>query len=279
MKFEDLTLDTKNTWCPGCGNFLLFDALKKALISLEKKGEKRENFVLVTGIGCHGKIFDYINLNSFYGLHGRAIPLATGIKLGNKNLKVICSVGDGDTYSEGIAHLVHAAKRNSDITVIVHDNHNFALTCKQFTLTSPKGFVGSSTPEGNIENPLNPLELMLVSGATFIAREYVSQRDQLTETLVSAINHKGFSFVEVLQPCVAWFNTYEKYNERTYRYKKKSSSFNKKDAFSIIREWDYENGDKIPLGVFYQEKSASFEEQVLNRFDKKSNVEVKKLIK
>ncbi|MBZ1356425.1 MAG: hypothetical protein KY054_01460 [Candidatus Nealsonbacteria bacterium] len=132
---KDLTLPTKNTWCPGCGNFPLFEALKKSISNLEKKGSKREDFILVSGIGCHGKMSDFININSFYGLHGRSIPVAGGIKVGNPNLKVICSSGDGDSYSEGISHLIHAAKRNSNITVLIHDNHNFALTVKQFTST------------------------------------------------------------------------------------------------------------------------------------------------
>lgn len=269
---DKLTSSAKNTWCPGCGNFPLFEALKKAILDLQKEGQKEENFVLVSGIGCHGKISDYINMNSFYGLHGRAIPVATGLKLGNPNLNVIVSSGDGDSYSEGISHLIHSAKRNSNITVLIHDNHNFALTVKQFTSTSPQGFKGSTTPLGSVETPLNPLELMLVSGATFVARGYSGKMNHLSEIIKKAINHKGFSFVEILQPCVAWFNTYEKYGQRTYEYESKENQ-TKSDALIAVSEWDYNNGDKIPLGIFYQFQKPSFEESLLaNKGKKKINV-------
>ncbi len=275
---DNLNLSTKNTWCPGCGNFSLFESIKKSISILEKKGEKKENFVLVSGIGCHAKISDYININTFYGLHGRPIPVAEGIKAGNPKLKVICSSGDGDSYNEGISHLIHAAKRNSDITVIIHDNRTFALTVKQFTSTSPEGFSGSTTPKGSIEKPFNPLELMLASGATFIARGYSAKQDHLTEIIKKGINHKGFSFIEVLQPCVAWFNKFEDYNEKVYQYKAKDSS-NKEKVSSAIREWDYDNGKKIPIGIFYEIKKACFEEKIFLNFNEKEKVKIKKLLK
>ncbi len=268
---DNLTLATKNTWCPGCGNFLLFSSLKKAITGLRK----RKDFVLVSGIGCHAKMADYINLNTFYGLHGRAIPVAQGIKAGNPNLKVICSSGDGDSYNEGISHLIHAAKRNSDITVIIHDNHNFALTVKQFTSTSPKGFKGSSSPQGSIEEPFNPLELMLASGATFIARGYAGKKDHLADVIEKGINHKGFSFIEVLQPCVAWFNTFEKYNQRVYEKKIASN----KEAFSVIREWDYKDGGKIPIGVFYKIQKPFFEEILSSGNKNRKKISVSNLLK
>ncbi len=275
---DNLTLPTKNTWCPGCGNFPLFEGLKKGLLKLEKKGRSRENFVLVSGIGCHAKISDYININTLYGLHGRAIPAAEGIKAGNLGLDVICCSGDGDSYSEGISHLVHAAKRNSNITVIIHDNHNFALTVKQFTSTSPKGFKGSSTPSGSVEIPFNPLRLMMASGATFVARGYSAKMDHLSELVKQGVEHNGFSFIEVLQPCVAWFNTYQKYNERVYELKSKKGLVRDK-ALELIEEWDYNDGGKIPIGLFYQEKKASFEEENFLGISTKKKIEVKKLIK
>ena len=253
---DQLTLATENSWCPGCGNFLLFDALKKAI------GKKEKEFVIVSGIGCHAKMADYININSFYGLHGRAIPVAQGIKIGNPNLKVIASCGDGDAYNEGISHLIHAAKRNSDITVIIHDNHNFALTVKQFTSTSPEGFKGSSTPEGSIEEPFNPLELMISSGATFVARGYVGRKDHLEKMIKEGIKHKGFSFIEILQPCVAWYNTFEKYNKTVYEEETEEPSSREK-ALTKAALWDYKNGDKVPIGVFYKINKETFEEKLL----------------
>jgi 2-oxoglutarate/2-oxoacid ferredoxin oxidoreductase subunit beta len=265
---------TKNTWCPGCGNFPLFESLKKAIINIGPK----EKFVLVSGIGCHAKISDYININTFYGLHGRSIPVAEGIRAGNQDLKIICCSGDGDSYNEGISHLVHAAKRNSDITVIVHDNRSFALTVKQFTSTSPEGFQGSTTLKGSIEKPINPLELMLASGATFIARGYVGKQVHLTDLIEKGIRHKGFSFIEVLQPCVAWFNLFEEYNQKVYEYKNKNNS-QKEKAFSVIREWNYNSESKIPIGIFYQKKEDCFEDKLLSEMNSKKIFDVKKQIK
>jgi 2-oxoglutarate/2-oxoacid ferredoxin oxidoreductase subunit beta len=275
---DNLTLSTKNTWCPGCGNFPIFESLKQVISSLEKSGEKKENFVLSTGIGCHAKISDYININTVYGLHGRSIPVAVGIKTGNKNLKVVCCSGDGDSYNEGISHLIHAAKRNSDITVIIHNNRTFALTVKQFTSTSPEGFQGSTTPKGSIEEPFNPLELMLASGATFIARSYVANQKHLSSMIEAGIKHKGFSFIEVLQPCVAWFNTYKEYNEKVYEYKMKNL-LNKEEASSIFKEWDYNSDKKIAIGLFYQINKPTFEDKVLDGIDKKEKIDIKKILK
>ncbi len=275
---DKLTLSTKNTWCPGCGNFPLFEGLKKGIRKLEKKGEKRENFTMVSGIGCHGKMADYIGINSFYGLHGRAVPVAEGIRAANPDLKVLISSGDGDSYNEGIAHLVHAAKRNIDITVLIHDNHTFALTVKQFTSTSPKGFKGSSTPEGSVETPINPLKLMLASGATFVARGYAAKMDHLADLIEQGIAHKGFSFIEILQPCVTWFNTYEKYNEKVYEYET-GKELTREEAMNVVGEWDYNNGDKIPIGLFYREEKPAFEEEAFSGSDGKPKVNVGNLLK
>ncbi len=256
---ENFILPTKNTWCPGCGNFIIQKSIESVVSSLNK-----DKTVLVTGIGCHGKMADYLNINSFYSLHGRAIPTATGIKIANKELDVICVVGDGDTYNEGVAHLVHAARRNMDITVIVHDNHAFALTVKQATATSPKGFVGTSTPSGSPDDPINPLLMMLSVGTTFVARGYVGKGEHLSKLIKEGVEHKGFSFIEVLQPCVAWHNTYSDYNERTYQMEEKNLTLN--DAMQKAQEWDYSNNNKIPLGVFFKEEKATLDSALKDIF-------------
>ena len=155
----------------------------------------KDKMVLVTGIGCHGKMADYLNMNSFYSLHGRAITTATGVKIANNNLDVICCVGDGDTYNEGIAHLIHAARRNVNITVIVHDNHVFSLTVKQATATSPRGFVGTSTPQGSPDDPINPILMMLSIGTSFVARGYTGNVNHLSGIISEGIKHNGFSFI------------------------------------------------------------------------------------
>ncbi len=251
---SDFILPTKNTWCPGCGNF----AIQKALENIAENTNK-EKMVMVSGIGCHGKMSDYVNMNTFYSLHGRSIPTATGIKIANGELDVLVSVGDGDAYNEGMAHLMHAARRNSDITVIVHDNHVFSLTVKQATATSPKGFVTTTAPQGNTDDPINPLELMRTSGATFIARGYTGQVQHLTDIISKAMKHRGFSLVEVLQPCVAWYNTYPDYNKRTYVMEEDLSAEEREEK---MKEWDYASESKIPLGVFYEKQKPTFEEQI-----------------
>jgi len=178
MSTMELGTYAQNTWCPGCGNFSIMNSIKAVLNMLKEEGTPLENVVIVSGIGCHAKIVDYINVNSFYSLHGRAVAAAEGIKLADPNLKVIVFSGDGDSYGEGMEHLIFAAKRNIDITVFIHNNRVYGLTTGQCTPTSPQGFAGKSTPRGSSEMPINPMELMLSSGATFIARGIAVQISQ-----------------------------------------------------------------------------------------------------
>ncbi len=260
MKPQDLSTTARNTWCPGCGNFSILNAIKAVLARMDEEGFPVENTVLVSGIGCHGKIVDYLDVNSFYSIHGRTIPVATGIKMANPDLKVICFSGDGDSLAEGLDHLIFAAKRNIDITLILHDNRVYGLTTGQYTPTSPSGFRGRSTPAGAVEPPLNPLELMLSSGATYIARGYSHGIEQLQRLFKEAILHRGFSFVDVLQVCVSYHNLYESYNQWTYAVEDNDrSSF--EQAEKIIRSWNYNRSDvPIPLGSFYQIDAPRFDQ-------------------
>jgi 2-oxoglutarate/2-oxoacid ferredoxin oxidoreductase subunit beta len=258
MNPKELGTYTRNTWCPGCGNFSILSTIQSVLAQMSDEGFPMENVVLVSGIGCHGKIVDYVNANSFYSIHGRTIPVATAIKLANPDLKVICFSGDGDSLAEGLDHIMFAAKRNIDITLILHDNRVYGLTTGQYTPTSPLGFKGKSTPQGTEEYPFNPPELMLVSGATYIARGYTHGIELLKKLFKEAIMHKGFSFVDVLQVCVTYFNMYESYNKRVYEVQGNDvGNFN--DALKIIRSFDYNNPDvPIPLGKFYQKDAPRF---------------------
>ena len=262
MTMKDLSTYAKNTWCPGCGNFAILNSIKAVLDALNEEGFPLEKVVLVSGIGCHAKIVDYINVNSFYAIHGRVVPVATGIKLANPDLKVIGFAGDGDAYGEGLEHLIFAAKRNISITMIIHNNRVYGLTTGQYTPTSPLGFRGRSTPKGTIELPLNPLELMLTSGATFIARGYSHGIELLKKNFKEAINHKGFSFIDVLQVCVTFFNMYEYYNKRVYELKGEDLQ-NYDGALRKIREWDYNSDVPIALGTFYKKEIPPFEERFL----------------
>ncbi len=249
---KNLATSAINTWCPGCSNFGILNALKGVIDEFEKKGIDRENFVVVSGIGCHGKIADYLAINSFYALHGRGIAVATGIKIANPKLKVIVCAGDGDAYNEGISHLIHATKRNLPFTVLVHNNRTFALTTGQFTATSPLGFRGKSTPSGSLERPLNPLKLVLSSGGKFVARSYAGNVVHLQKIISKAVCFPGFAFVDVLQSCISFFNTYEDYQKRIYEMEEKDLDSVLK-AWEKADEWNYEDGrGKIPIGIFYQ---------------------------
>ena len=211
---RNLATQAQNTWCPGCGNFAILNSIKAVLNILEEEGIPLEKVVLVSGIGCHAKIVDYINVNSFYSIHGRVVPVAEAIKLARPDVKVIGFAGDGDAYGEGLEHLIFAAKRNIDITMIIHNNRVYGLTTGQYTPTSPLGFKGRSTPQGTKELPINPLELMLASGATFLARGTSHGIDLLKKIFKDALMHKGFSLVDVLQVCVTFYNMYEYYDKR-----------------------------------------------------------------
>ncbi len=260
MNPKDLVTYAKNTWCPGCGNFSIFGAIRTVLSQLDNEGIPIEDVVLVSGIGCHAKIVDYLNVNSFYSIHGRTIPVATAIKLANPDLKVICFSGDGDSLAEGLDHLIFAAKRNIDLTLILHNNRVYGLTTGQFTPTSPLGFKGKSTPLGSAEIPMNPPELMLVSGATYISRGYSHGIDLLQKLFKEAIVHKGFSFVDVLQVCVSYFNMYDVYNKNTYEVAGNDTR-NFEEALKIIRSWNYNEDGRIPLGKFFEVDSPRFDQE------------------
>jgi 2-oxoglutarate ferredoxin oxidoreductase subunit beta len=260
MKGIDLISHAKNTWCPGCGNFAIQHTLKDLLAGLDGDGTLAlERVVLVAGIGQHGKLFDFLNVNGFYSLHGRTIPVATGIKLANPDLSVICVSGDGDSYAEGLDHLIFAAKRNLDITVLVHDNRVYGLTTGQFTPTSPPGYRGHSTPKGEREMPLNPLELMLASGATFIGRGYTGRREDLKRLIREAILHRGFSFIDILQVCATYNDLTGYYNERVYSWPEDDLE-DRGAAHRKAVEWDYSGDAKIGLGLMYRRQSPVFED-------------------
>lgn len=257
---RNLQTKAKITWCPGCSNFAILAAFKQAVLEMTQNKElKLENIVVSGGIGCHGKIMDYLNLNSFNSIHGRVPPLLQGVKIANPKLIPIGFMGDGDAYAEGISHLIHAAKRNANITLLIHDNQVFALTVGQFTPTSIKGFKSGSAPiKGNPEEPLNPLAVILNSGATFVARAFALDISKTKEIIKQGIRHRGFALIDILQPCITFNNTTDFYKERIYYLPKNYQ----KDKFWLAQKKVWERGRKIPLGIFYQIKKPTFEENI-----------------
>ncbi len=254
----NLNTPIKPTWCPGCPNFMILAGVKKAL---ETCGKKQNEMAIVSGIGCHAKIFDYINLPGLNSLHGRVAPVCLGLKVGNPNLTVLGFSGDGDAYAEGMEHTIHAARYNSNWNYIVHNNQVFSLTVGQPTPTTEKGFADKTMPMGVKTQPLNPIKLMLASGASFVARVFADIQ-QVEWVLKEAIKHKGFSFIEIIQPCLI-FHPSIGYKEKTYSLEKTKhdkSSFDQ--AWKKAQEFDYNEVKKIPLGIFYQVEKPVFEDQL-----------------
>lgn len=247
-------------WCPGCGNFEILNSVIAVLEELRGEGFPLEKIILVSGIGNHGKIVDYLHINSFNSIHGRALPAAEAIKLANPDNKVICFVGDGDSYAEGLEHLIFAAKRNIDLTVVVHNNRTYGLATGQFTPTTQQSYRGSTMPYGAKERNFNPLELLLHSGATFVARGYPVRKEHFRGLLKDAIAHRGFSIIDVLQVCVTFNNLYEAYNESVAEVEVNDPT-DLQEALQVISSWDYStSGGSIAIGKFFEAERASFEQ-------------------
>ena len=258
MTLRSLDSPEKNNWCPGCGTFGILASLKNAVLEL---GVDRDKVLLVSGIGCHGKTPNWLMLNSFHGIHGRVLPLATGMKLANPELTVIGFAGDSDQYDEGWDHFAHAMRRNVDMTLIVHDNQVLGLTTGQATSTSLPGFRAKDAPQGTIVPPLNPIAHALVSNATFVARGFAGDPKHLTSLIVEAVKHRGFSYIDVFQPCVTfnYLNTYQWFRERVYKLQETGHDFTSREK---ALEKALEGWDKIPIGVFYREEQPTYRDKL-----------------
>ncbi len=233
-------------------------AFKKALIEL---GLEREEAVLVSGIGCHGKMVNYVNINCFHGIHGRVLPIAQGIKLANPELTVVGFAGDADQYNEGWSHFAHAVRTNIDMTLIVHNNMVLGLTTGQATSTSQPGFKSKSTPFGVIPPMLNPIAHALVSNGTFVARGFSGDMLHLKSIIAEAIKHRGFAFIDVLQPCVTfnYLNTYDWFRQRVYKLEEEEHNITDSGkALKKALEW----GNRIPIGIFYKKERPIYRDNL-----------------
>lgn len=244
-------------WCPGCGNFAILGALRRALADL---GRRPAEVLLVSGIGQAAKTPHYLAANCFNGLHGRALPAAAGAKIANRALTVIVTTGDGDCYGEGGNHLLHNIRRNLDLTVIVHNNQVYGLTKGQASPTSEAGFTTKVQTGGVIAAPFHPLEAAIALGAGFVARGWAGDPAGLAGLIVAAVRHRGFALLDVLQPCVSFnrVNTRRWYEQRVYPLADEAGHDPGDRAAALARaaEW----GERIPLGVIYQSARPTWEQ-------------------
>jgi 2-oxoglutarate ferredoxin oxidoreductase subunit beta len=269
MERKEFTLEfyegpVEPDWCPGCGDFGVLNALKRAAVQLEMPPH---DMMIVSGIGCSSNLPGFIHSYGVHSLHGRAMPVATGIKLANPDLHVIITGGDGDGYGIGMGHFIHAMRRNLDLTYIVMDNQVYGLTTGQASPTTMKDVRTKTTPRGNAELPINPLALAMVSGATYVARGFSGDTRQLADLFAGAIAHRGFALVDVLSPCVTYnkINTYAWFKQRVYHLNE-DDGYDPGDAEAALRK-AFEWGDRIPLGLFYKSEQPIYEdsEPVLQR--------------
>ena len=271
---KDFATATPSWWCPGCGDFGVLAALKQACAELALQPK---NVAFISGIGCAGKISGYLHSYAFHGVHGRALPTATAVKLANKNLVVIVAGGDGDGYAIGAGHFLHAVRRNPDMTYIIMDNQTYGLTKGQSSPTSMLGYVAGSSPEGNPDAPLNGLAVALAAGGTFLARGFSSEPKVMVEMIKEAVRHPGFALLEVMSPCVTFnkVNTYKWFKENVYHLSdiEGYDPANRAQAFEVLTK-----PGKIPLGIFYREIRPTLEQLSLKHAPEPiANLEIEKI--
>jgi len=263
LKPNDYKSETKPIWCPGCGDFGVLSSFYKAISEL---GISPEKAIIASGIGCSGRFPAFVEAYGFHGVHGRVLPLATGMKMANPDLLVAAIGGDGDAFSIGAGHFPHAARRNIDICYVVMDNEIYGLTKGQASPTSPIGLsakaapygeikAAKSTPYGNTDAPINPVAMALVYGATYVARGFSSKPKEVTELIKHGLTHKGFAFIQVYSPCVTFFDTYDHYKEVTAPLPASHDKFDKIAALKMAFD-----PDKLYLGEFYVEDRISMAE-------------------
>jgi 2-oxoglutarate ferredoxin oxidoreductase subunit beta len=244
-------------WCPGCGNYAILKTFKDAMVEL---GLEPHQITIVSGIGQAGKFPHYTRCNTFNGLHGRTLPVATGIKLANHEMLVIAVTGDGDCYGEGGNHLIHAIRRNVNVKLFVHDNQIYGLTKGQPSPTTMEGVVTKNQPFGVMSEQMNPIALAVALDCSFVARGFAGDMEHLKNLMKSAIQHKGFSLIDILQPCVTFnkINTYDWYRQRVYHIEEEYDTEDRVEAFKKALEW----GDKIPIGIIYKNNRPILEERI-----------------
>lgn len=267
--FRDFRNSVKPNWCPGCGDFSVQAAIQRASANI---GLEPHELAVVSGIGCSGRISGYINTYGFHGIHGRSLPIAQGVKMANRDLKVIASGGDGDGFAIGMGHTVHAIRRNIDVTYIVMDNQIYGLTKGQTSPRSGTGFKTKSTPKGSIEQAISPIEVALSSGATFVAQSFSTDLKELTSLIEAGMNHQGFAFINVYSPCVTYnkINTYAWFKENLTKLSD-VPGYDSTDRSMAMQTLMKHNG--LVTGLIYQDTEQASYEQLAPGFSETPLVE------
>ncbi len=244
-------------WCPGCGDFGVLKAVK---MGAGKAGVEPKDLLVVSGIGCSSNLPGYVHAYGVHSLHGRAIAVASGAKLANHHLNVVITGGDGDGYGIGIAHFIHAMRRNLDLTYVVMNNQIYGLTTGQASPTTMKDMRTKSTPRGNVELPINPIALALVAGATYVARGFSGEAAHMSDLIAGGIRHHGFALIDVFSPCITYnkLNTYPYFKQRCYKLENEKG-YNPTDAAAAMNR-SFEWGDRIPIGLFYKDEQPTYED-------------------
>jgi 2-oxoglutarate ferredoxin oxidoreductase subunit beta len=256
--FKDFRNDITPNWCPGCGHFSIQAAMQRASANV---GLEPEQLAVIAGIGCSGRISGYVNSYGFHGVHGRALPVAQGVKLANPNLTVIASGGDGDGYAIGMGHLIHAIRRNIDVTYVVMDNQVYGLTKGQTSPRSAKGFTTKSTPVGAIEKQIHPMQLALASGVGFLAQGFSGDIKSIISLIEQGIQHKGFSLINIFSPCVTYnkVNTYDFFKETIVKLED-DPGYDPKNLGAAMQKVLETEG--MLTGLIYKNDQPSYTEQI-----------------
>ncbi|GGE64902.1 2-oxoacid:ferredoxin oxidoreductase subunit beta [Priestia taiwanensis] len=266
--FKDFRNNVKPNWCPGCGDFSVQAAIQRAAANV---GLTPENLAVVSGIGCSGRISGYINSYGFHGIHGRALPIAQGVKMANRDLTVIASGGDGDGFAIGMGHTIHAIRRNINVTYIVMDNQIYGLTKGQTSPRSSAGFKTKSTPQGSVEPALSVMEMALTAGATFVAQSFSSDLKELTALIEEGIKHDGFSLINVFSPCVTYnkVNTYDWFKENLTKLSD-VEGYDPHNRMSAMQTLMENNG--LVTGLIYQNKERKSYQELIQGYSEESLV-------
>jgi 2-oxoglutarate ferredoxin oxidoreductase subunit beta len=257
LPIEAYAAPVEPDWCPGCGDFGVLKAVKMAAA---RAGVRSKDLVVVSGIGCSSNLPGYIHAYGVHSLHGRAVAVASGIRLANTDLTVVITGGDGDGYGIGLGHFIHAMRRNLDLTYVVMNNQIYGLTTGQASPTTTKGHRTKSTPRGNVELPINPIALAVVSGATYVARGFSGEPAHMAELIAGGIRHHGFALIDVFSPCVTYnnINTYPWFKQRVYKLEDPPGHDPSRALAALEKSFEW--GDRIPIGLFYRDDQPTYEE-------------------